>query len=648
MPYEMYKNGDKTCVRNKVTGESKGCSDSHAKAVAHMRALYAAEGGDKMGKKELDEAVTMAVKEFNTQNPDDQITKEQEEMALKQEYVPFGVTSFAQLAEARKAMEIQEGVLNLTGDFVSLISNVFYSPEVTDKGAAVMALAKEYNDLLPPVSTGEQDAEEAEGVESKEESEEEADDDPAAEKAVWDTAYVNNLPDSAFLYVEPGEKDGEGKTKPRSKRHFPYKDAGGKVDLPHLRNAIARIPQSNAPGLSSEKKASLQNRARRMLESKKELNLIERVWDAIKERLSPSQVLQTPPDQGFMLQKDSSGNYRWFARYTNKYRDVDNPPQILSEKSHLRFVDRLDKGLAPMPVLQLWHVKEWTIGVADWVAYDDTGFMVASGMVTPEAIPVAEEVKEWDDLQCSHGMPISTIQYDPDDPSVIVAYETREISLLPGYAAANKLTGAILKEEDMAIPEHKKNALIARGVAPELLAGLEKANQKDAALAGEKGIESKERKEQETPQEPPAEEAAAVVDEAPAQDNESGEAPQSADESAEEPHFVTAKEVEDALVAVTSVLSKQIETLAQSVNALQSNIKELKESDDARFADVARHSTQASLLAAISEQRATGSKSAQLKPDAKLAESKPKEAAASDIPEVTPIPLINKWIAGGK
>lgn len=64
-------------------------------------------------------------------------------------------------------------------------------------------------------------------------------------EAEWTAAYINDLPDSSFAYIEPGgEKDDEGKTKPRSLRHFPYKDARGKVDLPHLRNALARAPQS--------------------------------------------------------------------------------------------------------------------------------------------------------------------------------------------------------------------------------------------------------------------------------------------------------------------------------------------------------------------------------------------------------------------
>lgn len=61
-------------------------------------------------------------------------------------------------------------------------------------------------------------------------------------EAVWTAKHVNDLPDSSFALIESGgEKDEEGKTKPRSLRHLPYKDASGKVDLPHLRNARARI-----------------------------------------------------------------------------------------------------------------------------------------------------------------------------------------------------------------------------------------------------------------------------------------------------------------------------------------------------------------------------------------------------------------------
>lgn len=74
------------------------------------------------------------------------------------------------------------------------------------------------------------------------------------EKAVWDTTYINDLPDSAFAYIESdGEKDSEGKTVPRSKRHLPYKNSEGKIDVAHVRNALARLPQTN---ISDEAKAS--------------------------------------------------------------------------------------------------------------------------------------------------------------------------------------------------------------------------------------------------------------------------------------------------------------------------------------------------------------------------------------------------------
>jgi len=114
------------------------------------------------------------------------------------------------------------------------------------------------------------------------------DDETELGKAEWSTAYVNELPDSAFLYVEAGgEKDEEGKTKPRELRHFPYKDKDGNVDQAHVMNAIGRIPQSTAPGLSADKKEELQGRARSLLKS------------CLKRDKSARELLETlgPPNQ---------------------------------------------------------------------------------------------------------------------------------------------------------------------------------------------------------------------------------------------------------------------------------------------------------------------------------------------------------------
>ena len=66
------------------------------------------------------------------------------------------------------------------------------------------------------------------------------------QRAAWSTAFINTLPDASFLYIEPGgTKDQSGRTTPRSLRHFPVKDGSGKVDVPHLLNAMAQIPKAN-------------------------------------------------------------------------------------------------------------------------------------------------------------------------------------------------------------------------------------------------------------------------------------------------------------------------------------------------------------------------------------------------------------------
>lgn len=98
-------------------------------------------------------------------------------------------------------------------------------------------------------------------------------------KAKWSNKFINDLPDSSFLYIKPGgEKDEDNKTKPRSLRYFPIKDPNGSIDLPHLRNALARITQSALP---KEVKESLIKAAKKMLEDTKEVNKSKSLWAGI-------------------------------------------------------------------------------------------------------------------------------------------------------------------------------------------------------------------------------------------------------------------------------------------------------------------------------------------------------------------------------
>jgi hypothetical protein len=49
--------------------------------------------------------------------------------------------------------------------------------------------------------------------------------------AEWTAAYINDLPDSAFACPD--------------ERKYPHHDASGKLDLPHLRNALSRVAQDD-------------------------------------------------------------------------------------------------------------------------------------------------------------------------------------------------------------------------------------------------------------------------------------------------------------------------------------------------------------------------------------------------------------------
>ena len=84
------------------------------------------------------------------------------------------------------------------------------------------------------------------------------------ELSKWRAKSVNDLPDSAFIVIlRGGKKDKEGKTVPRSLRLLPYKNADGKLDKAHIRNALARVNQVKAsPAVKRRALAKLMRIAR--------------------------------------------------------------------------------------------------------------------------------------------------------------------------------------------------------------------------------------------------------------------------------------------------------------------------------------------------------------------------------------------------
>lgn len=99
-------------------------------------------------------------------------------------------------------------------------------------------------------------------------------------EAEWDTAYINDLPDSAFAVIGAGgEKDAQGRTTPRTLRHLPHHNADGTLDIPHLRNALARMNQIEGANQAEAK--------RHLCAHAKESNIVSEFCGEQKEGILP-------------------------------------------------------------------------------------------------------------------------------------------------------------------------------------------------------------------------------------------------------------------------------------------------------------------------------------------------------------------------
>ena len=350
----------------------------------------------------------------------------------------------------------------------------------------------------------------------------------------------------------------------------------------------------------------------------------ERLWNLIFARKK-----KEAPSNPFMVWKEGD-SYRWLAVYSNKFRDDDNPPEILADAAHKDFVEAVDKGEWPMPELWLWHVKGTRSGAADYVAYDDSGFAIASG--TMDNAEIASRLAERDDLYTSHGMPMAEIRRDEADTSIITRYRTKEISPLPRWAAANKHgTGfSILlnKEAEMAIPE-KKRPFLTEVMGEQAVEDLEQQLEGKAKELEAEGIEFKETQVDETVKEE-------VVEAAP-------------DAPVEAPQYVTHDELTDVfsghikpLVDAVAGLLAQVESLGKELKEQAEVVKGLQASDEEKIEKTMAQTPAASLFGRIGS--VIGADETLVDGRSGLARSKPKEVA-SEADGPTLVPWLNQLMA---
>jgi HK97 family phage prohead protease len=160
---------------------------------------------------------------------------------------------------------------------------------------------------------------------------------------------INDLPDSAFAYIEPGgTKDESGKTTPRSKRHFPIHDAA------HVRNALARAPQSPFGKQAMPK----------ILAAAKKFGV-----DAAQSKSRPTGGLCV---RSFTFESRSSSDGRTLEGYAAVFNQPTRIQDFVGEFDEVILPGAFARSLeARTPVLQFEHGRDPRVGAVPIGAIED-------------------------------------------------------------------------------------------------------------------------------------------------------------------------------------------------------------------------------------------------------------------------------------
>lgn len=218
--------------------------------------------------------------------------------------------------------------------------------------------------------------------------------------------------------------------------------------------------------------------------------LVETITKVVKSIFQPAPApAPLKKDEAFAVFKSADGKYHWLARFSGKFKDREG--EILADKSHEEYADRVQKGLVPLPELWTWHTKGTRHGQADFV-WKSGGFLLALGHFdeSPEAKhAIAFYEKNAGKIKLSHMFhyPKSAKQ-----GGVYYAYNTIEITTLPDGAEAFPYTSF---EEFKFMPLSEQQREFIRGVGgDEMLKRAESADTKavaDTKTLEALGVESK-------------------------------------------------------------------------------------------------------------------------------------------------------------
>lgn len=508
-------------------------------------------------------------------------------------YVPSGVTSFDELENVAESIKTQVNIEMLTAQYNKLVNNVMFS-ETQDKTSALRQLNDEFinrlNDDPEPV-TLKSTLLSLFGLKQKQYKRENGLDFPAE-----DYAYV-----------------------PDPKRPATWKvrltEAPGRITVQQLVMAAKSLrPGEKAAQIPLKARTAVKRRIRQEFRKK-----------GIAEEKIPMVVRKS-----FSVTKGEDGVYRWIGIYSNKFRDDDNPPEIISEKSHKTFEALVKEGIVPPPELWVWHIPGSRIGVAKTVGYTD-GFAWAVGVFDPgkEHIAKALQKEENRDLNMSHGMPSEWIRRDESDSSIITRHITREVSILPYNPAANKLTGFTSKETDM-LSEEKKTQLRALGFDDDEIVNLSEGIKSLSRQA--EGLESKEADQEENV------EATTEI-----KDEEVSEQEETIEENPGD-KAVTVSEFSGVMKEIVTPLMDAIKAQGERIDLLTNEVTSLRKSDQERMVKTVENTPQMSLADQMKKELFGDAD--RVKEGDKLSTQQPKQASFS--PSFTGVPMLDNLMNGQK
>lgn len=400
----------------------------------------------------------------------------------------------------------------------------------------------------------------------------------------------------------------------------------GKVTVAQLARAAAAL----SPGGFRGNRADIPDSAlaavkRRIRAEYRRLGVPEnRIPNAVKEASAGK----------FEVWKQADGQYRWFAAYSNNFRDNDFPPEIISAESQETFVKMVDAEIVPYPELWHWHIPGTRWGQADFLDFVN-GVAIAGGTIDPGREKEAEALARMEEVAVSHGMPSSVIMRDPLDDSVITRHVTREISPLPRWAAANKLTDFVVfktgEKSIMGLDQAKKDHLRALGFDDARIEAIEQYVEAVSKSAQAAGIESKEETVAATEAVEPSETETQVA------------AHEEADDK-EEPVYVTREEIADAIVGSMNGVLDAVRAVSERISALESQVKELQVKDGEKVAALKEVTPTLSLRELVAKGLQTPA--TRLDANDPLLTQKPKEASVTET--VTGIPFLDQLVMGNR